>query len=45
MNFMSGEAVRMVAQFRTGGRLSGRFGTMNPVNEPTRTTRRAWLKG
>jgi P-type E1-E2 ATPase len=34
-----------VDQFRTGGRRSGRFGKMNPINKQTRTTRWALSKG
>src|ERR1035437_6522351 len=45
MNCTSSEAARTGGQFRTGSRLSGRFGKMNPINEQARTTRRPLPKG
>src|ERR1035437_2603526 len=44
MNCTSSEAARTGEQIRTGGRRSGRFGKMNPINEQTRTTLRALPK-
>jgi uncharacterized radical SAM superfamily Fe-S cluster-containing enzyme len=39
MNFTSSEVAKTVEQLRTGDGRSGKFGTLNPINKRTRTTR------